>query len=126
MPCPEVPATSARTGHEGVRAVLDPAFGFFVWALHFMTVYIAAAVACALGLGGESSAAARTTFYVALIGITAIAAAIVLVHALRRHRQQHAMPELRFRMTLTIGCDALAATAIAWQLLPILLAPLCR
>jgi uncharacterized membrane protein YecN with MAPEG domain len=125
MSSPDVPATRARAGNEGVRAVLDPAFGFFVWAFHFLTVYIAVAVACALGLG-ESSAAARTTFFVALIGITAIAGAIVVVHALRRYRQQHAMPERRFPMTLTIGCDALAATAIAWQLLPILLSPLCR
>jgi hypothetical protein len=36
------------------------------------------------------------------------------------------VPGTRFRLVLTLGLDAIAALAIVLQLLPILLAPLCR
>jgi len=40
----------AQTGRGVVYRLLDPAFGFFVWAGHFLVVYITEAVACQLGL----------------------------------------------------------------------------
>ena len=45
--------------------LLDPAFGFFVWAAHLLAIYIAAAVACVVGLGG-ASAGARSAFLTGL------------------------------------------------------------
>ncbi|AEG91702.1 Hypothetical protein Rta_06240 [Ramlibacter tataouinensis TTB310] len=56
---------------------------------------------------------------------TAAAAAATLLHAARRYRQQHGVPDLHFRMSVTIGCDAIASVAITWQLFPILLVPAC-
>jgi hypothetical protein len=114
--------TSARAGT--IRPLLDSAFGFFVWAAHFLTVYVAAAVACQLGLGGAAEGT-RAAFLAALALVTAVAAAVVVLHAVGRYRRQRGVPEQRFRMRVTIGCDAIAGLAIAWQLLAIRLVPLC-
>jgi cytochrome bd-type quinol oxidase subunit 2 len=107
-----------------VSRLLDSALGFFVWAAHFLAVYVATAVACQLGLGA-TSASARATFLSLLAIVTAIAIAIVVLHAVRRYRQQRESPTRRFRMWITIGGDAIATLAIAWQLFPILLVPVC-
>lgn len=64
-------------------------------------------------------------FVTVLTVITVAAAAIVVWHAGRRYRQQRELPERRFRMAVTMGCDAIATVAIAWQLLAILLVPAC-
>ena len=110
---------------KGLSRLLDLAFGFFIWAAHFLVVYIATALACALGIG-TASAGIRAAFLAALALVTVAAAAVVVWHALRRYRQQRDLPEQRFRMAVTVGCDAIAAVAIAWQLFPILLVPLCE
>jgi hypothetical protein len=110
---------------ESVARVLDPAFGLFVWALHLLAVYITAAVACVLGLGGASPSA-QSAFLWALVALTLVAGAAVLVHGARRYWQTRALPDKRFRLSLTLGLDAIAALAIVWQLFPVLLAPLCR
>jgi hypothetical protein len=107
-----------------VRPLLGSAFGFFVWAAHFLVVYIATAVACQLGLG-QAGVSARKTFLMALAIVTVAAAAIVVVHALRRYRRWREAPEQQFRRSVTIGADAIAAVSITWQLIAILLAPIC-
>jgi hypothetical protein len=113
-----------RSRTDGVAALLDAAFGLLVWAAHFLVIYIATAVACVLNLR-DASGGARTAFLTTLIIVTLAACALVVLHALRRYRQQHELPEQRFRLALTIGCDAIATLAMAWQLFPILLVPLC-
>ena len=107
-----------------VTPLLDVAFGFFVWAAHLLVVYVSTAVACQLGLGA-TDAGSRTIFLTALALVTVAAAAIVGLHAVRRYRQQRDVPERRVRMSLTIGCDAIATLAITWQLFAILLVPIC-
>jgi hypothetical protein len=131
MSSPDVPSPDvavergeARPSAAGVGALLDTAFGYFVWAAHFLVVYIATAVSCQLGLG-TAGAGTRTTFLAVLALVTAAAAAVVVLHAVRRYRQQRDMPQRRFRMTVTVGNDALATVAIAWQLLAIALVPVC-
>ena len=114
----------ARKNAPGVGALLDTAFGYFVWAAHFLAVYIATAVSCQLGLGTFSRGSQRT-FLAVLALVTVAAAAIVVLHAVRRHRQQRDRPDWRFRMTVTVGNDAVATVAIAWQLLAITLVPVC-
>jgi hypothetical protein len=109
---------------QGVRALLDATFGFFVWAAHLLVIYVATALACNFGLGSESGRA-RTGFATVLVVVTVAAVAITMLHALRRYRQQRNVPELGFRMVITAGCDAVATVAIAWQLLSILLVPMC-
>ncbi len=109
---------------ETVLRLLDSAFGFFVWAAHLLIVYIATAVACQLGVG-TASAETRATFMAALIAITVVATAVIAMHAVRRYRAQRGIVDGRFRLTITVGCDAIASVATAAQLLPLLLVPLC-
>ena len=104
--------------------LLDPAFGFFVWAAHFLGIYIAAAVACVLGLG-SASPDSRSAFLTGLMLLTVISAGILVLHGLWRYRQQRAVPAQRFRMSVTIGGDAIAAVAVLLQFFPIAMVPLC-
>jgi hypothetical protein len=104
--------------------LLDPAFGFSVWAAHFLAIYIAAAVVCVLGLG-EASAGARSAFLTGLTLMTAVCAGILVLHAVWRYRQQRDVPAQRFRMSVTLGGDAIATVAIVLQFFPILMVPLC-
>ena len=108
----------------GLGSLLDTAFGYFVWAAHFLVVYVAEAVACQLGLGGARPGT-RTMFIAVLVLVTMAAGAVVVVHGFRRYRQQREVPEQRFRMSLTMGGDSIAALGIAWQLFALLLVPVC-
>jgi hypothetical protein len=110
------PQTKAGT----LVRLLDPAFGFFVFSIHFLVVYIAEAVACALGLVG-----ARSGFLWSLALVTLACAAVAIGHSATRYRQQRHVPDQRFRMAMTIGNDAIASLAILLQLFPILLVPVC-
>ena len=83
---------------------------------------LTAAVACALVPTAAGGSLALTA---ALVLTTLVAAAIVVLHAVRRYRQQHELTEQRFSMLVTIGCDAIALVAIVWQLFPIFLVPAC-
>jgi hypothetical protein len=89
-----------------------------------LAVYIGTALACVLGLGA-ASAGSRTTFLAALTLLTLASAAVLVWHAVRRYRQHRTIPDRRFRMSVTIGGDAIAAVAVAWQLFPIFLVPVC-
>jgi hypothetical protein len=124
MSSPRTDIESVETGPptEGLSRLLDLAFGFFLWAAHFLIVYVGAAVACALV---PTAAAASLSLTAALVLTTIVAAAIVVLHAVRRYHQQHEFPEQRFPMLVTIGCDAIALVAIVWQLFPIFLVPAC-
>jgi hypothetical protein len=114
------PQTKAGT----LVRLLDPAFGFFVFSIHFLVVYIAEAVACALGLVGTSSGA-RSGFLWSLALVTLACAAVAIGHSATRYRQQRHDPDQRFRIAMTIGNDAIASVAILLQLFPILLVPVC-
>ncbi|MFP5246114.1 MAG: hypothetical protein ACLGH0_05425 [Thermoanaerobaculia bacterium] len=102
---------------EAKSRLLDPAFGFFVWAAHLVVIYVIEAVACQLG---------RTRFVPALVVVTFAAAAIVLLHGARRYRQRGEMRDYGFLIRIAIGHDALAALAILCQLFAILMVPVCR
>jgi NO-binding membrane sensor protein with MHYT domain len=108
----------ARTEGGVVYRLLDPAFGFFVWAIHFVAVYVTAAVACQLRLDG--------TFVIALVAVTLAAAAIVLAHAVKRYRQRGEVRDHGFLIRIAVGHDAVAALAILWQVFPLLMVPVCR
>ena len=110
------------SGAESIGPLLDSTFGLGVWAAHFLVVYGATAVACQLGL--RDAGVVRSTFHMALNLVTLVATTIVLFHA-RRRQQRRQDPDTDFRVWVTIGCDAVAAVAIAWQLFALLLVPLC-
>lgn len=104
--------------------LLDPAFGYFLWAAHFLIVYIAEALACVLGLG-RTGEGAQAGFLTALGAVTVAAIAILAIHAVWRYWQQRDVADQQLRMSVTIGSDAIAAVAVAWQFFPIVLAPVC-
>lgn len=109
---------------EGLGRLLDPLFGLLVWAVHFLAVYVAVAVACVLGLGAASTGL-RSSFLTTLALVTVATGAAVILHAALRWRQQRGVPELAFRVAVTIGSDAIACVAILWQLFPLFLVPAC-
>ncbi len=125
MPSPSV-AAAPRLHFESrtLSRLLGPVFGFGVWALHLLVVYGSEAVACVMGLG-TGSRAHQTIFLITLGTVTVAATAVTVLHAVRAYRQWRDVPELRFRTAVTVGCDAIAALAIAWQLFPIALVPVC-
>jgi hypothetical protein len=98
--------------------LLDAAFGFLVWAIHLVVIYSTTAIWCRFGLSGG-------TLLVLLVALTAGAAAIVLQHGVRRFRRDRAVNERRFRLSLTVGIDAIATFAILLQILAIALIPAC-
>jgi hypothetical protein len=123
MSSPSPAAGAAAPSSAGtLRPLLDLAFGFFVWAVHFLVVYIGTALACVLGLGAASSGS-RTTFVILLGVVTLVAVVVVVLHALRRYRQHRAQPA--FRTAVAMGGDAIACVAVAWQLFPLVLVPVC-
>jgi hypothetical protein len=108
-----------------VVRLTDSVFGFIAWALHLLVVYVASAVACQLGLGSQP--AGRQAIVVGtLCAVTIATAAVVVWHAVRRHRQRSAMEDDGFLARIAVGHDAIAAVAILWQLMPLLMVPLCR
>jgi hypothetical protein len=108
-----------------VFRLLDPLFGHFLWAAHFLVIYIAAALACTLGID-MASTGVRTAFVATLALITLGAAALLFLHGRRRYRQYSGVEDKAFRLAVTLGNSAIAAVGIVWQLFPILLSPLCR
>lgn len=120
----QIEREDARQNAAGVATLLDVGFGFFVWAAHFLAIYIATAVACQLGLG-TSGAGVRATFQGVLLAVTVATAGFVVLHAVRRYRSLRDQADDRFRMRVTIGNDAIATIAIAWQLIAVSLVPLC-
>ena len=116
--------TEPRSEAGVLYRLLDPLFGLFVWAIHFLIVYAGAAVACVLR--ADADPAQHSMVLAGLVGITLLAAAIVVAHGLRTWRHREPVLDNRFLIRVTVGHDALAAVAILWQLLPILMAPLCR
>jgi hypothetical protein len=117
--------TEARTEGGVLYRLLDPAFGFFVWAVHFLAIYVTSAVACQLGFGSRD-AGARSGLVIALAAVTLVAAGVVVAHAVRRYQQRGEVRDHGFLIRIAIGHDALAVLAILWQLLPLFLVPVCR
>jgi hypothetical protein len=108
-----------------VYRILDAVFGFGVWAAHLLVVYVSTAVACQLGLGSRP-AGVQSTVVTALLAVTFLSAVAVVWHAMTRYRQQREMREPGFLLRIAVGHDAIAMLAILWQLVPILMVPLCR
>jgi hypothetical protein len=108
-----------------VLRLLDSVFGFVVWAVHLLIVYVATAVACQLGLGSQPGSVQATVVGILCV-VTLAVAGIVVWHAIRRYRQQKQMRDRGFLARIAVGHDAVAALAIVWQLMPLLMVPLCR
>ena len=112
-----------RSQSRPVARLLDSILGFLVWAIHFLVVYCANALACARGIGA-SGLVVQSAFRTFLAAVTIAGAAVVIAHAARRWRGRD--EETAFMTDLTVGNDAIAAVGIALQLFPLLMLNLCR
>jgi len=108
-----------------ISRLLDPAFGFFVWAGHLILIYVVNAVSCVLGITAGDRRA-ESLLVAALAAVTIVAAVIVGVHGLRRYRERRQSNDRGFLHRIAVGQDAVAALAIVWQLIPIFMSPVCR
>jgi len=108
-----------------VVRLLDSVFGFVLWAVHLLIVYVATAVACQIGLGSQPRRVQSTVVGILCV-VTLAVAGIVVWHAIRRYGQQKQMRDRGFLARIAVGHDAVAALAILWQLMPLLMVPVCR
>lgn len=115
---------ATRPQRRTIAGLLDPCFGFFVWAAHLLAIYVATAVACQIA-GGTGTSSPPTSLRPLLAVATVGAAILIAWHARKRHREQRSAADLRFRLTITLGVDAIAVVAVAWQLFAVALVPLC-
>ncbi|HEU4698420.1 MAG TPA: hypothetical protein VFS40_04530 [Gemmatimonadales bacterium] len=117
------PAPTRARDQRAVARLLDTTFGFLVWAVHLLAIYIVQALACEFGVARPHTHGPAGLVPVLLL-LTAAAACVVVLHALRRRRRRHegALP---FRVAVTVGADAIATLAIVGQCFVILLVPPC-
>jgi hypothetical protein len=95
--------------------------GALVWALHFLSIYVFAALACArgfadvrwLGIGVVSWTIGAAT------ALALAALAIIVVGVMRGARP------IGFNDWVSASVAALAAVAIVWETLPALMVPAC-
>ena len=111
-----MPSDAALEKREDLRRILDLGFGFFVWAAHFLVIYVGAAVACVLQAGDLG---------LVWVLVTLAAAAVVVGHGAARYRRPKPMPDEELVRTVTVGGDAIALVAILWQLFAIGIVPPC-
>jgi hypothetical protein len=109
---PDAEAASSRD----LRRLLDLGFGFFVWAVHFLLIYVGAALACVLESGDL-----RPVWVL----LTMAAAGGVVWHGLARYRARERVPDDGFVRAVTVGGDAIALVAILWQLFALAIVPAC-
>jgi hypothetical protein len=95
------------------------AAGPVVWAVHFLAIYGFTGIVCAR----PGVDAAVLAWGVALAGVAAIALLALVVLAARRAGSGEG--ERPFALHVGQGLAAFAALAIAWETLPVFLAPPC-
>ena len=100
------------------------AMPMLVWALHFLVVYVLQGLACAGHAGREAAVAA-------MLGVTVLAALAIAWLGLRaRHAARSAGHDAggrrhRFAATVTALLAVVAAIAVLFTTVPILLLPPC-
>jgi len=108
----------------GVQRLVGSAFGFFVWAAHFLVLYIAQAVACQLSVFSVLSPGAG--LITVLAALTVASALVIVVHAWRALRRWRADGEEAFLVRIGVAQDGIATLAVLWQLIPLFTVPVCR
>jgi hypothetical protein len=95
--------------------------GALVWALHFMTIYVFTALACARGFAEVRWLGVTLVSWTigAATAIALAAAVTIIALALRESRPAG------FNAWMTASVAALAAIAIVWETLPALMVPAC-
>lgn len=115
----------------GFSPIAGAVAGLVVWAVHFGVVYGASAIACERGLAGRTLLG-QPLVPALVLGATALALAAVALVGLRAWRRlehglagQEGEDEPRFMVWLAAAIALLAALAIVWEGLPVLLIRPC-
>jgi hypothetical protein len=114
--------------HRFTRTALFICGGLLIWAVHFLFVYVAAAIICARYAGATLGGIPFVTFLTGSATVLACAAALILIwFALRRARaDSDTDASVRFIYFLTSAIGALALVAIVFSAIPgLLLATEC-
>jgi hypothetical protein len=95
--------------------------GALVWALHFMTIYVFTALACARGFAEVRWLGITVVSWTigAATTIALVAAVTIITVAMREGRPAG------FNAWMTTSVAALAVVAIVWETLPALMVPAC-
>jgi hypothetical protein len=97
----------------------------WIWAAHFAFCYVAVAIGCDAGWHRVDWAGLSALRWTLASGsVVAIAAAVLLLVAARRHARGAGHAGLAARVGLLVA--ALSLLGIAWTSLPALLLPACR
>lgn len=102
------------------RTTLRMFSGVIVWAAHFGTIYAAAALACALGLGITRWTGISLTSIIVTATVIALGVTLAFVAAAVRAGLA------AFENWMTAAVGLLAALAIVWEgLVPVFIVPAC-
>lgn len=118
-------------GVVGLSPLLGAISALIVWAAHFIVAYGAQATACARGAEGETLFG-QPLVPAMVLGVTAVALLLVGVIGVRaafRLRSGMAGQEgedpPQFTLWMTAAAALLAALAIFWETVPVLILPPC-
>ena len=117
-------SAGARLSAGELPRLLRAGFGFFVWAAHFLFIYIAEAVACQLSVVSVLSPGAG--LIAVLATVTVLSALVVAMHGWHVSQRRGPDGDNTFLAHVGLGGDAIAMLAILWQLMPLFMVPLCR
>jgi hypothetical protein len=101
--------------------------GLLIWAFHFGAIYAFQALACARGFAGREVAGAGivTVFVVAATVVALLASAAVIATGWRTAGANQLAEHDEFLRRLGLLVAGLAAIAIVWEALPVLVVPAC-
>ena len=103
-----------------VAATLRMTSGVAIWAIHFMAIFAFTTLACARELGDvEWLGIGVVTWVLGALSLAALAATLAVIAFTLRLRERG------FVEWISASVAGLAALAIAWEALPVLLLPPC-
>lgn len=124
-------AEARRARVAGFSPILGAVAGMVVWAVHFGAVYGVNAVACARGFAGRA-VLGLPLVPLLVLGASALALGAVAVVGVRAWRRLHAglsgedgEYEPQFTVWMSAAVALLAALAIVWEAVPVLMLRPC-
>lgn len=111
----------------GLGELIFASSALVLWALHFSLIYMVTAVACARGLSTHRLAG-TPTLPLLIMGASALALLAMLLLALRAWSEWKASPRpgaRRFLSIFALATTSIAATAVVWATIPVLVVEPC-
>lgn len=120
-----LPSDAAPPTQPGLlKRILDPGFGFVVWATHFLGIYVPIAVGCAVA--GTPFSGHHFLVRNIFVGATIVAVSLVVGHTIWRWSHRDRADDPRMLMKVTLWRNGIAIAAMLALLIPALERPLCR